>query len=163
MLTIPSHPPLLRPRNDIQMGLCLNITQGEPERLTTSESVLDCDAFFPSDLSELVTCAQSPSCTPFWMPSCCPAVGTESLVTGWGTWILGKWWWIHWDFIWPGETYLLGTGCCCSYCLCVSFARKEGGSRSDNIIILVWTAYSEGALSWAPLYWFNSIILLLGW
>lgn len=65
VLTIPSHPPLLRPKNDIQMGLCLNITQGEPERLTTSESVLDCDAFFPSDLSELVTCAQSPSCTPF--------------------------------------------------------------------------------------------------
>lgn len=83
MLTISNHP-LLRPRDGIQMDLDLNIKQGEPETLTTSESVLDCDAFFPNDPSELVTCAQCSSCTPF-LDSCCPAVGTESLVTGWGT------------------------------------------------------------------------------
>ena len=46
-------------------------------RLTNNESRLDCDAFFPSDPSHLVTVHNPFPALLFWMPSC-PSVGDLS-------------------------------------------------------------------------------------
>lgn len=56
--------------------------------------------------------------------------------------------------MWPGETCLLGTGCCCysdSYSSCVSNLQERDAAAEVTVsltVILVWTACSQWSLAW---------------